>query len=212
MTASIPSQLTSLTLGLVSLTVDALPSRVPHSLPVLTKLELEDVNFDGPVRKYLRCPKVKQLIYRATADDIPLDSDSEEGKNHYGDLARQLFDAHFFKSVPHLETVSLDGLKLDGDLVTILQSCNHLQSLMIEDCQISEFLTPLTESFGKKESFPSVVEVRIDDSWPIEVEMTFDEFTSRCRVQRPATWISGNRSLELVEEHSDVEIDTEACL
>ncbi|CAG8764463.1 10386_t:CDS:2, partial [Acaulospora colombiana] len=134
MTASIPSQLTNLFLGLVSFKVERLPAGVPHSLPVLKTLKLEDVNFDGPVRRYLHCPKLKELSYCATTDEPP-SYYAEEEKNHYEHPVRQLFDESFFKATPQLEALSIEGLTMDEVL-----------AVTISDCRIKEFLSPFMKA------------------------------------------------------------------
>jgi hypothetical protein len=209
MTASIPSQLTKLFIGLVSFTIDSLPGRKPHSLPVLTSLGFEDVNFDGPVRNYFQCPKLKEISYCATTDGGP---EEEEEKNHYEDPVSKLFDEPFFRATPNLEAISLEGLTLDNSLVTILQLCLHLQSLAVEDCRMKEFISPFTKSLEDAASFPSLTKFQIDGSWPAEPDMLYEDFVRNCIAKRSVMRIFGNERVEVLDggsERSEPETDTE---
>ncbi|PVF92328.1 hypothetical protein CPB86DRAFT_830078, partial [Serendipita vermifera] len=193
--APIPTQLTKLFLGLVSFKVDWVPAGAPQSLLALVTLELEDVNFEGPVRKYLHCPNLKNLTYRATSDGPPSE-DTEEEKNHFEHPLQQLFDEPFFKATPDLETLSVEGLTLNDASVTILQSCAHLQSMKIGDCRVKEFLSRFTKSLEDQSTFPSLMSIRIDDSWPTEADMTYEEFIKYNVAQRPTMRIFGNERVE----------------
>jgi hypothetical protein len=204
-----PSSIDQVFIGLVNFTIDSLPGRKPHSLPVLTSLGFEDVKFDGPVRKYFQCPKLREISYRATTDGEP---EREDEKNHYEDPVSTLFDEPFFRAVPNLEAISLEGLTLDNSFVTILQSCLHLQSLAVDDCRMKEFISPFTKSLEDAAFFPSLTKFQIDGSWPAEPDMSYEDFVRNCIAKRSAMRIFGNERVKVLDgdsEDSEPEMDIE---
>jgi hypothetical protein len=191
MSASIPTNLTGLLLASVSFSRHSSLVSRPQYLPALKSLELQDVVFDSPVRNYLYCPKLMDLSYQSSKE-IPISGRWAEKKHHYEDSVQQLFDDCFFRETPDLESIRFRGLTMNSDLVGILQSCSLLHTLIAEDCRMKNFIPLFSKAIAQMSRFPSLKNIKIDDSWPVKFNMSYEEFTKLCSSKRPQIWISGN--------------------
>jgi hypothetical protein len=193
----IPVQLTKLFLGSVKFPQIPPSGNPPQYLPELRVLELQGVVFDGRVRDYLRCPKLVELSYRCSEGKF-VDDTTERKQHHYRDLVQDLFDESFFRGVPNLEYLFLHGLTLDAVLADFLKSCPLLHTMIVEDCQMKEFILSFASYIGDEKPFPSLKVLRIDDSWPMKFNTLYQEFHEYCRIKRSQLWITGNERIEIV--------------
>jgi hypothetical protein len=203
MRISIPAHLTKLFLGSVkfSLSLDR-----PQYLPALKTLELRDVVFDSPVRRYLHCPELIELSYWSPKE-FPVSGSWTTRKHQYKELVEELFDACFFRETPSLQTILFHGLTMDSVLVGILQSCRLLHTLRVENCRMKSFIPSFFNSITHKEHFPSLRIIEIDDSWSVKTTMSYEEFTKLCKSERSQIKISGNGRIETVSPPTLIDRD-----
>ncbi|PVF92327.1 hypothetical protein CPB86DRAFT_195742 [Serendipita vermifera] len=189
MVQHLPTQLTSLSLGMFKFTRKYRLGNRPQILPTLTFLSLCDVSFQGAVRDYLRCPKLEELSYHDFAAELQL---VEEGAELDEDFARVLFDEPFFRGVPELKSITFRGLIVDGVLVNILEGCSLLHTLELEDCLMLGFIPSFSKSINHKACFPSLKTIKLETLWPEDAKVSYRGFVDECRVKRPQMWFSGN--------------------
>jgi hypothetical protein len=201
----IPNQLTELQLSLVILRLDSLPSGQRHFLPSLTSLSLSEVIFIGPVRKFFHCPKLEKLRYVASTEGVEGPTTLEGFKRLYMAPIEEILDEIFFRDTPSLSSIFLHATALSDDLKASLGSCPVLRSLEILDCPLEKFIQPFLENLQDTKYFPSLQRLCIDDSWPTEFDMSYDEFAVRCRSARPGICVfsSGKRGWKYLKQSSD---------
>ncbi|PVG01782.1 hypothetical protein CPB86DRAFT_823378 [Serendipita vermifera] len=189
--STLPNQLTKLVLGNVKFT----RGQGPHHLPDLISMELEDVVFEGLVQQYFNCPKLRWLHFSTSIYDPIFHSINKF--NHYKASAWELFDRSFFRGVPNLESLSLHGLLLDIIFAATLEVIPLLRNLNLEDCRVEQFIHWFLRSLQNPEAFPSLNLVQVDNSWPIESDISFPEFARAAIGLRPDVRMSGNGRVEL---------------
>jgi hypothetical protein len=196
MTGSIPSQLTKLFLGSIRFPPIPPSSNLPQSLPALRTLELQDVVSSGLIQDYLRCPKLVELSCRCSKGNSGRDV-LERRRGHYRYPVQRLFDESFFRGVPNLESILLHGLTLGVIPASIPQSCPLLHTMRVEDCEMRKFLLSFANYIRDEKTFPSLRVLRIDDSWPMNLNTSYEQFHEYCRLKRPQLWITGNERIEI---------------
>jgi hypothetical protein len=186
----LPSQLTQLSLGNVTFSSSLLRNLLPHCLPHLIILELEDVDFQEPIGRYLQCPKIKRLCYTASIYDPIFHSMSPYRRSKTAVWER--LDEAFFRDTPNLGTLSLRGTSLDAIPTVILQNLPLLENLVVENCRLGTFISSFLEFLQDTRCFPTLKSLYVDDSWPVECDMSFPEFVTNCIDRRPEIQVSGN--------------------
>jgi hypothetical protein len=190
MITSPPIRLVELKLSRVVVDYSTLQTCLPFCLPNLTKLELEEMALRGPLRQYFEFPKLKDLtlifVYYA-----PLHTDIH-------DLVPPLFDRLFFQGTPKLEMLHIgDMFTMDEPLVGSLHLCSYLQNLTIKGSDLEEFISSFCVAIQDRKLFPSLAQVSIDDSWPVNAGMSYVEFIEHSQAERPGLDIQGNGRLYL---------------
>jgi hypothetical protein len=84
-----------------------------------------------------------------------------------------------------------------------LNSCPNLRTLEIHDCGIEYFIGSVLENLQDAKYFPSLGLLTINSSWPVKLDISYDEFRVQCSSKRPEFYISGNGQEELPEIGSD---------
>ncbi|PVG01775.1 hypothetical protein CPB86DRAFT_781145 [Serendipita vermifera] len=174
-----------------------------HLLPSLTTLKLQDVRFIGPMRTYIRCPQLNSLEYHLSYDKFFNYMDSQ---NPYKIPTQKILDLEFFQQTPNLESISLSGARLEAPLISSLQSCPALHSLVVDDCHMQLFIPRFLDSLNDADHFPSLTMIHIDNSWPARSRWEYAEFTQKCRLKRASIYFSGNGAREKFQlpTHQDV--------
>jgi hypothetical protein len=217
--APIPTQLTTLVITCVVFTSESLSSGQRHILPCLTSLSLEEVAFVGHIRKFFHCPKLENLRYIAAPDGLDDNPIVEGNQSHYMALIEQALDEAFFRETPALVSISLQGATLGDGLKPTLASCPVLRSLEILDCYVEKLIQPFLENLQDMKYFPSLEKLCIDDSWPTNLDISYDEFAARCRSERPGIcvfssgrqgWGYRKTSSDDGQSESDLGSDSEA--
>jgi hypothetical protein len=208
----IPSQLTTLKLDLVVFEPKSLPNGQRHFLPSLTSLTLLSVAFVGPMRHYFHCPNLIHLHYHIKAEYYTRYNFVEDGNNPYQELTLKTFDEAFFQETPSLQSIFLGGTALDKALALTFMSCPALYSLKTKLSDIEEFVHSFLEKLQDPNYLPSLRILRIDDSWPMQLDMSFAKFVAECSSRRPQIEINGNKKVvdfgEVDDsEHSQSEFD-----
>ncbi|PVG01772.1 hypothetical protein CPB86DRAFT_57876 [Serendipita vermifera] len=197
--ANLPDDLTTLNLACVVFTLNSLSCGQRQCLPCLTSLILEDVIFIGPFRKYFHCPRLRYLSYVVSPDVRGNENIVEGRKKYYKTPIRETFDDTFFRDSSGLFTLFLGGTTMDTALVRTLAGCPMLHTLRMQDCLIVDFIHPFMEQLEDITKFPSLKLLSIDNSWPGEIYISYEEFTAKCSSKRPHLDITGNNQQEFVK-------------
>jgi hypothetical protein len=201
----IPSQLTTLELDLVVFEPNSLPEGQRHFLPSLTSLTLLSVAFVGPMRHYFHCPNLVHLHYHIKSEYYTRYNFVKEGKNPYQAFISKTFDEAFFQETSSLESIFLGGTALDKALTLALVSCPLLHSLNMKRSDMERFAHPFLEKLQDPNDLPSLRLLCIDDSWPMQLDMSFAKFVVECGSRRPQMDINGNKKVVDFEEVDDSE-------
>jgi hypothetical protein len=196
---------TELQLKKAFFTLESLSSGQRHCLSRLKSLKLVEVAFLGPMRKYFYCPRLEYLQYSLTWDlSIPGTNINIEGfKSPYKLPIQDTFDEAFFQETSALVHVSLQGTIINGAIGPTLASCPNLRTLEIHDCGIEYFIGSVLENLQDAKYLPSLGVLTINSSWPVKLDISYDEFWVQCSSKRPEFYISGNGQEELPEIGSD---------
>jgi hypothetical protein len=192
MDVAFSSQLTNLTLKVVTFTYNSRPNRQPQLLPRLRNLELENVAVQGNFQDYIICPKLETLSFRYAPDELDPTLVDIVAVGFKGELSHKLwevFNEAFFQGVPNLKSVSVLGLYLDSSFLSNLRPCTVLESLVMEECSIQDLVPHFLEYLIK---LPSLTAVRIDDSWPQHLNISYREFIRSSVAEKPGMCIYGN--------------------
>lgn len=193
----LPNQLTNLTLRRFQISVKGLPGSQPYFLPNLVILKLQEILMDDVLDAFFKCSRLKRLYYQSCAYAL------SNPTGYTNRRSRRVIDEAFIQQTSLLEHISLQGVTLNFALP--LQLCRHLCSLIIDDCLIGEFLLTFVDSLQEPASFPSLQLLQIDNSWPSDSQMSYQEFARRCVTKRPSLWISGNEQQKLPFPYLDTE-------
>jgi hypothetical protein len=188
----IPSQLTTLKLSNFVVTSESLPGTQRYSLPCLTSLGLSSVLFHGPMRRYFHCPKLSCLSYDILDHIWVPDTIVEDIKDPFGAPIQETFDEAFFQETPVLGSIYFAGTRLGDAVVPILASCPLLHTLDIDDCPIERFIQPFINELQDPKYLPALRVLCVDDSWPTQCNLSFEEFVVQCCSKRRDIYVFGN--------------------
>jgi hypothetical protein len=151
----------------------------PRRFPNLTYLRLGYMNMHGTLGEYVSLPNLKHLI---------LEEFGSKKINGYGP---PLFsDARFLQGTPALETVYLSYQEIDEKFVEGLKSCTLLQSFTLEQCDLSQFVSPFLECLQSSEFVPFLDTLNIRERRIPKPNMTFEEFRRLFMARRPNVALS----------------------
>jgi hypothetical protein len=186
------TQLTKLSLTMIAFTYNSRPNGQPQLLPRLRSLELENVFIQGLFQDYIICPELETLSFCYAPDELDpilVDRVPVELKDELSHKIGEVFDEEFFQGVPNLKSISVFGLHLDSSFLFDLQPCMQLETLVMEECSIQDLIPCLIEYLRK---LPSLMNIRIDDSWPRRSNKSYQQFIKDCLKERPGICIYGN--------------------
>jgi hypothetical protein len=166
------------------------PAR-PRRFEDLTHLQLESMLVDGMLGEYISAPNLKHLVLIGNVSSEPESLLVENRRWN-----RVLCDTRFLQATPLLETIKLMRGHIDKRAVEGLKSCTLLKTLAIEQCDISHFVLPLLDSSQSNRLLPSLEIFDIKNSWPTDLDMTFEEFRQRFMVHRPNVVLSNHTDKE----------------
>lgn len=194
----LPDQMIELSLSCVNW---AHKPHQPHIFADLTVLELEYMYIHGTLGDYLKLPSLKDLTLKDIAF-IPPESNDNNLEDDDSDLEDdgpdQLFsDTRFLQGAPGLESITLDTLSIDENLVQGLESCTLLKTLSLKYCYFSRFVPRFLEHLQSNEFVPVLDALSIVGSWANNPDMSFEEFRWRFAAKRPNVTLS---DIEEVEE------------
>jgi hypothetical protein len=189
--ASIPINLTKLSLFLVHFTQECLSELKQQTFPHLTSLSLRATQIEGRIQNHLMFPELKELELFSVRFFLPED-DKPSPQQKVKRTAEILADPTFFKGIPKLERLVLKGLPANDAFATVLQNCSSLQHLIIESCSIRAFISSFLMCLPNNQAFPLLKALRIDDSWPAVFNISYTELARYCIGQRPGIEVAGN--------------------
>jgi hypothetical protein len=189
MDVAFSTQLTNLVLRMVAFTYNSRPNGQPQLLPRLKNLELENVIVQGFLQDHMICPELETLSFRYAPDKVDPGLVNIGFEVEISHRLWEVFNEAFFQGVPNLKFVSVLGLSLDSFFLSNLQPCTVLETLVVEECSIQDLIPHFLEYLIK---LPSLTAVRIDDSWPQHLNISYREFIKSCVAEKPGMYIYGN--------------------
>ncbi|PVG01781.1 hypothetical protein CPB86DRAFT_781150, partial [Serendipita vermifera] len=179
LTTPLPSHLTTLSL-------EGLSMQGCISLPNLTSLRLFYINLGTkPLHDYLRFPRLKELhlvrIYARAPDE-----NSRVAGLFSSPSVTAVLDEALFKDTSSLEYLSLGEMSIPFGFAQTLGSCLSLRALELEDCSIPQFIPPFIKSLVDVAYLPHLKALRMRDSWPHYLGMSYRSFIKECEIKRPA--------------------------
>lgn len=180
------NRLTTLSLVFVDMTAAIVPEQEVFYFPNLERLELRNVRIEGPLRHYLRIPKLRHLdanyasfypfgsvitARRVIATGVIMLSDALLSPTHIG-----------------LKTISLVAPDIDDNLAMVLRSCEFLCSIALEATILDKFTSSFIQcQVSDPRSFPSLNEIIIGSYcyWTDGSCITQEEFAEHCAARRP---------------------------
>jgi hypothetical protein len=190
------SQLSEMTLD--SITLGSRTFSNPLCLPNLSKLTLECVFVEGPLREYLNAPNLKQLYVNMVDSFQYLIGDWENS------LSKLFSNPFFGQGFPELETLSVSRRPLYEGFVADLEQCLRLQYLNIDIEAFQNFIPAFIERIEDKNYLPSLRVLQISCerwvreppnryyptwSWPSELDLPYQDFYAYCTSKRPGMGI-----------------------
>jgi hypothetical protein len=148
--------------------------------------------FLGPMRKIFYCPKLSYLHYGISNSEFAGDTVERDTRNPFLSPVRYLLDEIFFQETPALRSISLKGTEMDDVFAPILASCPTLRTLKIKNCRIATFLDQFLEHLQDTRRFPSLRTFCMYNSWPFELELSYEELAAHCSAKRPGIRMLGN--------------------
>ncbi|PVF94877.1 hypothetical protein CPB86DRAFT_626055 [Serendipita vermifera] len=160
------------------------PEDIPHLLPHLTELELEDVALLGPLHQHLNFPGIKSLsLYDVYYSQI-----------NNADRTMPIIDELFFRTTPELEALYVRGTIMGNSLVRSLPDCTSMKILWFSNCSIDDFLILFLKRIQDKDFFPSLEVLSLVDSWAPEERIDYTGFVEHCNSKRPSLAVMGDGS------------------
>jgi hypothetical protein len=137
---------------------------------------------------------LKDLTLKNIAPIVPNGADN----GLEGDELDQLFsDTRFLQGSPRLETMTIDTMTIDGNLVQGLESCTLLKTLNLNYCYFSRFVPRFLERLQSNGFVPALDTLSTVGSWANNSRMSFEEFRWHFAAKRPNVTLS---DIEEVEE------------
>ncbi|PVG01794.1 hypothetical protein CPB86DRAFT_870858 [Serendipita vermifera] len=209
-TSTTPIALTKLSLAFVNFKFSNIATGKPYDLPYLKILRLERLEVEGPLQKYLVMPSLQRLEL-LNVNFSP--GDDNEWREYKGSVYDPVLHTDILLSEDflNLETLHLSGMETDDELVVKLSGmetddeldseisgkgaaggldiklrpCPKLKTLRVCSLSLETFIPSFIESLAETGSFPSLKKLELDDSWPTELDMSYEEFVEHCFRVRP---------------------------
>ncbi|PVF95794.1 hypothetical protein CPB86DRAFT_561756 [Serendipita vermifera] len=181
-----PTNIAVIKIVFVDMTAAIVPEQEVFYFPNLERLELRNVRIEGPLRHYLRIPKLRHLdanyasfypfgsvitARRVIATGVIMLSDALLSPTHIG-----------------LKTISLVAPDIDDNLAMVLRSCEFLCSIALEATILDKFTSSFIQcQVSDPRSFPSLNEIIIGSYcyWTDGSCITQEEFAEHCAARRP---------------------------
>ncbi|PVG01802.1 hypothetical protein CPB86DRAFT_794798 [Serendipita vermifera] len=146
----------------------------PHPLGSLTILKFGDTVIEHPLQEYLTLSTLEHLEIwniRFLPSGYPASPDNS--------------DLVFLGELPKLETISVKYAKIGSGFAAVLQSCQYLESIIVDECKASPFIGSFPGYLADAKAFPSLDTLCINGPWPWGLDMGMGGFASLCKAQRP---------------------------
>jgi hypothetical protein len=176
-----PSQLTRVDLDRCYFDTN-ISNQVQH-LPALIFLKIQESRIDGALHQYFMLPELRELhLHNIIFAEI------EDGTKS---IIMRHFSDDISSCIPKVTTMYLTSLELGKGLTNFLRGCPLLQHLVIEDCITDKFIGPFSECITSRDpSFTNLKKLRVQNSWPAYLRMTWEVFMQRCASARPDVHLS----------------------